>query len=414
MKHIVVLDTGKEWGGGINSLLELLKRSNRQAYRFTVLLYRDLPRGGDSSLKQDLAALGIETLLVPQTPRSAAVRLRRHLLKAISCWNRKLRHRLLFEAEQRFRIEPDARRIAGIVRQLRGDLLYLNNQPSSNLEGYLAARLAGVAVVQHCRKVTRLNPVEIATANRHLDRMICVSTGLRDDYLRQGIEARHCRVVPNGIDLQTAPGSASGAIRARYGIPTEELLIGTVASCLGVKRLQDLLEAFALLLRSRPSGCRCLIVGDGPLRPLLERRAAELGIADRVIFAGFQSDPLSFVADMDIFALTSEREGMPRVILEAMLLGKPVVASRVTGVTDLVLEGETGLLFPMGDAGGCAASLGRLGSDPDLRARFGSRGAERVRQLFSIESYVQGVERVFDEVLAAQSLKQEATVGETA
>ncbi|HEY5973208.1 MAG TPA: glycosyltransferase [Geobacteraceae bacterium] len=401
MKNIVVLDTGKEWGGGINSLLEYLKRSDRLTYSFTVLLYRDLPKGTASSLIAELASLGIKTIVLQQERFSLGIRLLKVVAKAVSFWDRELRSRLLFRLELRFRIQRNATRISQVLQQLGADLLYTNNQPSSNLEGYLAARNAGVPVVQHCRKVTRLNMDEIAATNTILSRMICVSAGLRDDYVQQGITAEKCRVVANGIDLSAAPEEASAAVRARFGISPDTVLLGFVGSFLPVKRLSDLLEALAILGTETDGSFKCLLVGDGPQRELLQRRSEALGLRDRVVFAGFQADPLCFINAMDIFLLTSEREGMPRVILEAMLLGKPVVASEVTGSAELVLDGVTGKLFPMGKPDQCAEALSSLIADSELRRRMGEAGSERVRQHYSIGSYVSGVEQVFAEVLVS-------------
>ena len=103
---------------------------------------------------------------------------------------------------------------------------------------------------------------------------------------------------------------------------------------------------------------------------------------------------------MDIFCLASAREGLPRVILEAMLLGKPVVATDIPGCRELVRHGETGYLVPHGDVAALADALSRLLANPELRTKFGQRGREIVLAEHSIERYVHGVTQVFDEVLA--------------
>jgi glycosyltransferase involved in cell wall biosynthesis len=133
---------------------------------------------------------------------------------------------------------------------------------------------------------------------------------------------------------------------------------------------------------------------------MLEDRAKTLDVLDRVRFVGFQPVPLAWVQAMDVVVLCSSREGLPRVVLEAMLAGKPVIGSDVTGTRELVVNEETGLLYPFGDIDALVAALGRLAGDPAARARMGNAGRDRVCERFSIESYVAGVSAVLTEVLA--------------
>jgi len=120
----------------------------------------------------------------------------------------------------------------------------------------------------------------------------------------------------------------------------------------------------------------------------LRALAHTLGIGDRVHFAGFQKQPLPWLAAMDIFVLASSKEGLPRVILEAMLLAKPVVAARAIGSSELVADADTGHLYDHGDIAALAAHLARLAGDAALRQQFGARGRARVLKEFSIERYI--------------------------
>jgi glycosyltransferase involved in cell wall biosynthesis len=146
-----------------------------------------------------------------------------------------------------------------------------------------------------------------------------------------------------------------------------------------------------------------LVVGAGPEEQALRDLASSLGLADRVHFAGFQREPLPWLAAMDVFVLASGKEGLPRVILEAMLLGKPVVAADVVGSRELVADGETGFLYAHGDVAALALHLERLVADPALRTRLGSRGRASVLDEFSIGRYVEGVEAVLAEAVVPRT-----------
>ena len=400
MKHIVILDTGREWGGGTNSLLELVRRLDRQLFRCTAIFYHNYPLGDKSDIKTELERCGVAFEHLPQWKLTAGVKLTKELARAAAFFSSGLRKRLLFFFDRRFRIMPAAGRIADIVGRLRPDLIYLNNQPSSNLEGILAAGMTGVPAVQHCRKVVSLNRDEVATANRTLSRIICVSPGVRDDYTAQGIDAHKCCVVCNGIDVDATPGKTVSEVRTQWGIGMQDLLIGYAGSLIPLKRVEDFISAAGIVAKMCKVPVAFMVVGTGPEEGRLKILAGQKNIEHLFHFVGFQNDALSCINAMDIFVLTSEREGMPRVIMEAMLMGKPVVASDVTGPKDLVVPAKTGMLVPCAAPERFADALLRLADDGDLRVRMGTAGKDRILRNFSIDRYVSGIEKVFSEVLS--------------
>lgn len=398
--RILILDTGKEWGGGTNSLLELLRRANREKYQFLAVLYHNYSQGNAGGLKQALEEIGVDTIVLPQRRAPALLKLAKEAVRALLFFSERATLLGLFLLDYLWRIRPNARKLERLIGSHRIDLLYLNNQPSSNLEGIIAAHRAEVPAVQHGRKTTTLNVIERSLARAWLSKLICVSEGVRETYTRQGVPENKCPVVYNGIDLTAVPSVAAGELRTRLGIAPDACVIGTVCSLIPLKRVELLIEAVARLRLAATRPLCCLIVGDGPELPRLQSLAGAQGLSDACLFAGFQPDALSYIGAMDIFVLASAQEGLPRTILEAMLLGKPVVASDVTGSRELVMNGETGRLFLSGDAAALADCLRELMHDADLRARMGAAGNMRVTQHFSIERYVQGVERELDEVIA--------------
>ncbi len=394
---ILLIDTGNEWGGGTNSMLELLKRADPARLRFRVCLYTDSRKGGGGErLTEALGRLGIEAIVLPPLRQPLWAKLGKEMLRLAFFWSPFWRKRALWQVERRWRIEPRAREIAQLARKLGVDLLYLNNQPSSNAEGYLAARAAGIPVVQHCRIDTDLIPGEVALANESACALICVSHGVLESMARQGIRRELLHCVHNGIDVDSLDRDSPllPPEEQRRRASSRTFTIGTVGNLMPRKSIDHLLRAAALIKARGEPAPRVLVVGDGAERLPLEALAAQLGLENDVEFLGFLADPLPVVAGMDVFAFCSSKEGFPRVVLEAMALGKPVVSSDVVGPQEAVAHGTTGFLYPHGDVEALAGHLLALRRDPALRERLGAAGRARVAQHFSIQSYVTGVSRI--------------------
>jgi glycosyltransferase involved in cell wall biosynthesis len=393
--QILLLDTGKEWGGGTNSMLELLKRIDRSRFHITCLFYNDYPKGQSSSLSQELGKIGVELKVVPQRKQPAWAKWAKELARGVFAWNRALRNRLVAKIEHCWRVLPNARCIVEELQRGGYDLLYMNNQPKSNLEGYLAAEMVGVPVVQHCRIEPLMDAATSALVSRRARRVIGVSNGVVETLIAAGVAQEKCVAVLNGIDPEQ-PLPDGQAVRERLGLQPHEIVFGAVGQLIERKGNRYLLEAAAALIRTGMP-LRVLLVGDGPQRQELETLAASLGLQHVVIFAGFQTQPLEFMAAMDVCVLASQSEGLPRVILEAMLLSRPVIATRIVGSKELVVDGETGLLVPYADAAALGSAMRALCSDAALRAQYGRAGYQRVTRHYTIRQYVAGVESVLAE-----------------
>lgn len=401
MKNILILDTGKEWGGGTISLLELLKRIDRKKYKFTVLFYCNYDKPGESNIKTEIEKLGINFLLLKSKKQSISVKALKETGRTLLFFSRKLRRLYIFGVDYFFRIKNNSNKIKKLIVDLKIDLLYMNNQPSSNLEGILAANRAGIKSLLHSRFEAELNYFEISAVNKWLTKTICVSEGLKESFLKQGIDHSKCVTVHNGIDTSIEPLVSPIAIRKELGIKKDELLIGSAGSLIKRKQFGHLISSLSYLVnRESLNNTKCLIIGDGPEKALLQDEIKQKKLNNKVILAGFKTDAISYINALDIFLLTSEREGCPRVILEAMLLGKPVIASRIAGPSELVKENETGFLFQSGNIEEIADYILKLVSSPSMRKEMGQAGRKRVIKNFSVEKYVSGVSKTFSEVLA--------------
>lgn len=397
-RHILILDTGKEWGGGTNSLLELLKRIDREVFQFTGVFYHDYQKGKESTIRTELGKMGIPFILLKQEEQPAMAKFLKELFRTVFFFSRNLRRHFVFLVDYHVRIKPNAGRIGELLKNLKADLLYLNNQPSSNLEGLVAAQQAGIPVIQHARSNAVLLPLEVKLVNRNITSMICVSKGLKENYTKQGIREDIVTVVHNGIDITRGPEIPSEEILRDLKTGKDEVVIGMVGSLIKRKGFDVFIRALDHL-KNADAHFKGVIIGDGPEKERLTRLADRLGLAEKIVFTGFKADGLSYINALDILVLSSPQEGLPRVILEAMLLEKPVVVSDIPGPSELVVHNETGFLAPAGQPNAFADCLRRLIDDPGIRKQMGKKGRERVIGHFSIERYVQGVGSVFEEVL---------------
>jgi glycosyltransferase involved in cell wall biosynthesis len=218
------------------------------------------------------------------------------------------------------------------------------------------------------------------------DHYVAVSEDLRDEGVRAGIyRAAKVTVIPNGLQFDHVPSILDAAAkREALGIPAHSPVIGTVTRLESQKANEVFLRAVACVIARIPNVVT-VIAGDGPQRKELENLAAELGLAGRVIFLGWRTDAVEILGALDIFCMSSRWEGCPMVLLEAMAMRRPVVATDIGGVREIVVNEETGLLVALEDAQALANAIVRLVEDDAERERFGQAGRRRVEERFSAE-----------------------------
>jgi len=221
------------------------------------------------------------------------------------------------------------------------------------------------------------------------DRIATNSTGVKEFYVSRGLPAEKFVVIPNGM---TIDGSGTATRReellAELKLPAGARLIGAVGRLWPQKRVKDLIWA-ADLLKTTREDTHLLIVGDGPQRQRLERFRDQSLIADRVHFLGERDDVPRLMPHFDVLWLGSEYEGQSNAILEAMAAGVPVIATDIAGNRDLVVDGTTGYLVPVGDRFEFTRRTHWLLDDEALRQRMGEAGRQRVLTEFTVEKMVE-------------------------
>jgi glycosyltransferase involved in cell wall biosynthesis len=220
--------------------------------------------------------------------------------------------------------------------------------------------------------------------------MTCVSRDIQT-WLERDVRVR-CPVVQiyNGVDTEVfRPGTTGAEVRRELGCPPDAPLVGCVGRLDPIKDHETLLRAFDELRRRFPAA-QLVCVGDGAERARLTRLAGP-----GVHLLGTRTDTPRLLQAMDVFALASRNEGISNTILEAMATGLPVVASRVGGNPELVVDGGTGRLFQAGDVDALAAALAEYLGDPALRAAHGEAGRDRCLERFSVDAMVRAYEDVW-------------------
>jgi len=309
-------------------------------------------------------------------------------------------------------------RLARLIRRERPDILHTHTAKAGTV-GRVAALFAG----------RHRPPIIVHTFHGHVLRgyfgvlrsrlflllerwlakrttaLIAVSPQVRDDLVALGVApAGRFAVIRLGIELaERVDRQRDGRAESRryLGIAPDRFAVGWIGRMTAVKRTDDVLVAFKLLREDGVDAVLCM-VGDGPDRPGLEQRAQELGVVRDTLFLGYQEDVAPYYAAFDALVLPSSNEGTPVSAIEALAAGRPVVATRVGGVPDVVQEGEDGFLVEPGATGDLAARLAELARDPKLRERMGRAGRERVLPRYAVERLVDDVDRLYRSLMRAR------------
>jgi len=320
-----------------------------------------------------------------------------------------LRGRRITQYPLRLPENPSLRALADTIKVIRagGARLVHTHGGTAGFYGRVAAhRLGDVRTVHTYHGIHYLHQKSVRkrTLHRAVDRfllrwtdeVICVAKSDRDLALNERLALPdHVSVIYNGIDLSRfEPRSHEGQAEGRF-------VVGTVGRLHVQKGHVHLLEAAALIRQSHPQVC-IRIIGDGPLRGQLEAHARALRVDGIVEFLGARNDVPEQLRQFDLFVLPSLWEGLPYVLLEAMATGVPVVATDVDGVREVIADSAEGVLVPPSDSRALATAVIHLAADAARRAELGARGAQAVRQRFSLDAMIEQTVGVYSRAMRAR------------
>ena len=300
-----------------------------------------------------------------------------------------------------------------LMRRMNPDVVHTHSSKAGIL-GRLAARRCGVPVIVHTIHGLPFHPYQNFLLNRlyvflerrcarYSTRIVSVADAMTRQALAAGVgHPDQFVTVYSGMEVEPFLEARThrAGVRAELGIEPDELVVGKIARLSDLKGHTYLFQAVPEVLKRFPR-TRFLLVGDGWLRGELEEDAHRLGIFDRLIFTGLVPPARipELIGAMDVVVHTSLREGLARVLPQALIAGVPVVSYDVDGAAEVVLEGQTGFLVPPMSIRPLAEALVRLLASPELRERFGRRGQELVTDRFRAETMVRRIEEVYRQTM---------------
>lgn len=377
-------------GGSHYALLDIVRGMDRTRYRPVVLFFEG------HSLLQAFSDTGAE-VLVGRPGRGPVA------LKFTSLLPKVLRRTLQagWNGIRLLTTQPLA--WIRLLRSVRPDLIHFNNSFNGDHDLIVAAKVLGIPCIAHQRGVPGVTgPVEVMFS-RGFSAIIAISTTIRDDVLARGVDPRRVRLIHDGLDPERVVVRRPGAELLRsLGLRPTDRIIGMVGNVKPWKGQHVLIGALAHLRAEHPD-LHCIFVGaivDQGYFRRLEDLLGAAGVRDRAHFVGFDSNPADFVTMMEVVVHASvEPEPFGLVVVEAMALSKPVVATTIGGPRDVVEDGVTGYLCPPEDDVALAGCLARLLANPACARQMGTAGRERLLAAFTSAAQVQTIQHLYDELL---------------
>lgn len=383
-------------GGSYYLMLDLVRKLDRSRYHPVVVFHRA------NFLEDSFRAAGADVFVLPKLPpfefRWRPLNRLLWPLKAVINFGRRLLKSAFVHAD--------------FLREQKIDLVNLNNSITRNHDWMVAARIAGTPCVTHEMGINQHYSLLSRQLGRRLDSVICLSRAIRDAMTERGAWGGNTTVIHCGIDLSRYHQVESPEqLRAKHAIPDGAPVIGVVGNIREWKGQETIVRAMRTLVQRFPS-LRCVLVGgatagDEAYRQRLVRLGEEAGIADHILFVGFQKNAIDYMRMMDVVCHTSTSpEPFGIVTLEAMSLAKPLVSTTIGGPAEVVLNGETGILVEPGRPELLADAVTELLGDPARATRMGRLGYERLVSHFSLENNVAQTTAVYRRVLAAHHKNQ--------
>jgi glycosyltransferase involved in cell wall biosynthesis len=381
-KRVLFIESGQAGGGSFGSLFTLVAGIDRESIEPTVL-FVNRTRWVDKFEKLGVRVLVISDLRYSNDGRSIKRVVVNRIIRKIDSYFPSLYLFVVHVAHFH-----TIRRVKEVIRWFQIDMVYLNNQPNRDLFGVIAAKESGSLIVSHIRslRTDNFDARRARFVNATVSLFICASTCARNHWVDRGVSQDKSVVIYNGVDIEKLEGHRG---RNPSG-DRPSFRLGAVGMLTEVKGHMRLLDVWERVIAMHPD-IILEIVGEGIERKALEA-AIRLKKLKNVRLLGYRSDAVSLIASFDALVQPSISENCSRVILEAFALGTPVVASRVGGNPELVIDGSSGLLFDLKEEKSLISALSRIVTDQELRETLSQNGMRLVRQKFSAQSYVKRVQ----------------------
>jgi len=408
-KRVLYLENGQGYGGAVICLELLLQALDRNRYEpFVSTSYMDRNY-------QNLKNIAPFTYL-PHRFFNKNKLMKRLIIKGntnaksavlIKC------QQLLSFADYTINLFPYILRLIALCRSHHIDLVHLNNEPVCNMSGLIAAKLLGLPVVCHVRgSALSWNTPTARWLYSLVDQFITVADWVKCEVLAMGASTERVQTVWDGRDLRPfVVNEDRHAIRADLGLAPDEVAVAMFSRLNPWKGHKIFIEAMDKVFRARPH-CHAFIVGGATTKlqayeKELKGYVAERNLTTRIVFTGQRSDVPRLMKAMDMVVHPStEPDPYPGVVLECMLMGRPIVASDQGGPAEALDDGETGFLCPPGDVEGLANKIIELVDRPDRREEVGKAAKKVARKRYGLEAHARSIERLYDQVLQTGCTKR--------
>ncbi len=367
-KRILYVHGIEAIGGAERDLLALVKNLDRASWQPAVAC----PSSG--SLREEIEKLRLPILPIDLPPwRKASSFLSRY--KAV-------------------------RDLRSLIQAFRPSLIHVNDLWWAPHTVRAVRNAVRVPVIAHVRQ--EILPVKARQYSlNHVAMVLAVSRQVQDALEAGGISPTSVRTIYSGVNVPPVEQPLDReALRARFGIPYNALLVGTVANLLPIKGYEVMLHALPAILAAVPVAHYLLIgKGDRSCENHLRELAEQLGIGGHVHFVGFQDPVYPYMAALDLYVQPSLREAFGLAVVEAMAMGKAVVATAAGGIPESVVDGSTGILVQPGNSKALSEAVGSLLQNPSQREQMGMRGRFRAQECFSLDTSVRQIEQVYRSVV---------------
>jgi len=379
-KTILYFENGVGFGGAVISLRTFLDFSDKE--RFRPVLVHSLEDRKFETFASDVKTLHLPRVILGKGASGALAR------------------------KGNLDVFIYAARLARIALAEKADCIYLNNDLVTNLPGMIAGRVLGLPIVQHERDIPAPISRLATTVSQHATRLLAISTPVREALESMGFPPDKIRMVPEGLDLgqyEPVVPAEIARIRDQLGIAPDDKVVVLVGMVMDWKGQHVLIDAAPKILR-RHRNTKILIVGETPpgserYMNKLKSQIDTLGLAETVIFSGYRSDIPSLLqaANVVIHASTSP-EPFGRVVIEGMVMRRPVIATAIGAPPEIIRHGETGYLVPPGNPDALADTIINLFDHPEIATMVGDAARLEVMRKYSIQRHVNLIESVFEEV----------------
>lgn len=390
--RILYIESGISGGGSFQSLYQHLRVINRK-YFYPIVIYLN-----DNCFVEPIQSIGIPVYVCTDWLYSQKVPsyIRRVLSKIMTLVEHYIPRYYIYFV--RLMHMPLVTSLANIVHKEKINIIHLNNQTNRDLFGIFLAEKTNVPCISHLRSMRSggFDKYRANYANQIVTTYIANSNSTMKYWKNLGIDEHKIHVVYNAIDNEI-----NGEIDMRGNWKIESkfaFIIGSVGNLTTGKGHDFLLRTFSKLVKNR-SDVILFIAGDGSLKQKLIKMAKEFKVYDRIIFAGYIKNPKRIIAKFDLLILPSQTEAFGRVLLEAMQVGTPIVATEVGGIPEVITNEYNGLLVEYGDEDAMLNAINRLLNDEELRYKLIANGYKIVRERFDIERYSEEIESIYRFVL---------------